>query len=167
MNALAEWNLLPETEAIPPLLACCGSQAFANEVVRNRPYSNLDTLLTKADDIWRSLQERDWLEAFACHPRIGESSTNASHQFSTWSTEEQSRARTAADSVLDSIATKNREYEARHGFIYIVCASGRSAEELLSILDRRLHNTTEVELREAAEQQRQITHLRIRKWLTP
>ncbi len=165
MNALAEWNQLSESDALTPVLACCGSQAFASGVVRSRPYASLDPLLAKADDIWWSLQSSDWLEAFACHPRIGESAANASHQFSAWSSEEQSRARKASESVLDSIARKNREYEARHGFIYIVCASGRSAEELLAILDRRLHNTTEVELREAAEQQRQITHLRIRKWL--
>jgi 2-oxo-4-hydroxy-4-carboxy-5-ureidoimidazoline decarboxylase len=165
MSSLAEWNQLSESDALAPLFACCGSQAFASGVVRNRPYSNLDPLLAKADEIWWSLGEQDWLQAFACHPRIGESTANASHQFSVWSTEEQSRARSAAESVLDSIASKNREYEARHGFIYIVCASGRSADELLAILERRLHNTTEAELREAAEQQRQITHLRIRKWL--
>jgi 2-oxo-4-hydroxy-4-carboxy-5-ureidoimidazoline decarboxylase len=165
MSALAEWSQLPEPDAVTPVLACCGSQAFATAVVRNRPYSNLDSLLTKADEVWWSLTESDWLEAFACHPRIGEAPSSTSRQFSTWSTEEQSQARTAAESVLDSIATKNRKYEARHGFIYIVCANGRSAEDLLAILDRRLHNTTDVELREAAEQQRQITHLRIRKWL--
>jgi 2-oxo-4-hydroxy-4-carboxy-5-ureidoimidazoline decarboxylase len=165
MSALGEWNQLPEIAALTPVLACCGSHAFASELSRNRPYPHLEFLLTKADEIWWSLAEADWLQAFACHPRIGESAANASHQFSAWSIEEQSRARTAGESVLDSIATKNREYEAQHGFIYIVCASGRSAHELLAILDRRLHNTTEVELREAAEQQRQITHLRIRKWL--
>ena len=70
------------------------------------PIANLDSLLAKADDIWWSLQQSDWLEAFACHPRIGESAANASHQFSAWSTEEQSKARTAAESVLDSIAQK-------------------------------------------------------------
>ena len=166
MNALSQWNELPEVEAITPVLACCGSHAFANAVIHGRPYPNLDSLLSHADEIWRSLQEADWLEAFACHPRIGESAPNASRQFSAWSNEEQSKARGAAETVLDSIARKNREYEARHGFIYIVCASGRSADELLAILDRRLHNPTEVEIREAAEQQRQITHIRIRKWLT-
>ena len=165
MSALAAWNQLPEADAFTPILACCGSHAFASGVARNRPYSNLDSLLIEADTVWWGLKKNDWLESFACHPRIGESAATTSHQFSAWSTEEQSRARTAAESILDSIARKNREYEARHGFIYIVCANGRSAEELLAILDHRLHNTTEVELREAAEQQRQITHLRIRKWL--
>jgi 2-oxo-4-hydroxy-4-carboxy-5-ureidoimidazoline decarboxylase len=165
MSALAEWNQLSESDALTPILACCGSHAFASGVVRSRPYLDLDPLLGKADEIWWALEESDWLEAFACHPRIGESAAKASHQFSAWSMEEQSRTRTAAEPLLNSIASKNREYEARHGFIYIVCASGRSADELLAILERRLHNATEVELREAAEQQRQITHLRIRRWL--
>jgi OHCU decarboxylase len=167
MSALAAWNQLPDAEAVPPLLACCGSEAFAKAVVQSRPYADLDELLAAADAVWWSLAESDWLQAFACHPRIGESANHPSRQFSAWSTEEQARARAAADSTLQSIAAKNREYEARHGFIYIVCASGRSAEELLAILDRRLGNPTEVEINEAAEQQRQITHLRIRKWLQP
>ncbi len=167
MSALAAWNQLPEAEALAPVLACCGSHSFARAVIAHRPYADLDSLLAKADEIWWSLAERDWLEAFACHPRIGEAASHPSRQFSAWSTEEQSQARAAAESVLDVIARKNREYEARHGFLYIVCASGRSAEELLAILDRRLGNGTEAELREAAEQQRLITRIRIGKWLTP
>lgn len=165
MSKLADWNQLPEAEALAPVLACCGSNAFATAITRERPYSDVNSLLTKADGIWWSLAKDDWLEAFACHPCIGESPANTSHQFSAWSIEEQSKARTAVEPVLDAISRKNREYEARHGFIYIVCASRKSAEELLAILDRRLTNTTEVEIREAAEQQRLITHLRIRKWL--
>jgi len=166
VTALADWNQLPAPEALSPLLACCGSRAFADALVSARPFADMDTLLAAADKIWWSLGESDWLEAFACHPRIGESATNASHQFSAWSTEEQSKARTPVSSVLDSISAKNREYEARHGFIYIVCASGKSADELLAILERRIGNPTDQEIREAAEQQRQITHIRIRKWLT-
>jgi 2-oxo-4-hydroxy-4-carboxy-5-ureidoimidazoline decarboxylase len=133
LSTLADWNQLPHAEALPPLLACCGSPAFAEGVALARPYANTDSLLAKADEVWWSVTESDWLEAFACHPRIGENPTVASHQFSTWSTEEQSQARTAADAILASIASKNRTYEERHGFIYIVCASGRSAEELLAI----------------------------------
>jgi OHCU decarboxylase len=165
VSTLAHWNQLPEAEALAPVLACCGSQAFAAAVARSRPYADIDALLTKADNIWWSLNQSDWLQAFACHPRIGESPASSSHQFSTWSREEQAKASIAPESVLDSISAKNRDYEARHGFIYIVCASGKSAEELLAILDRRLNNSTEAEIREAAEQQRQITHIRIRKWL--
>jgi OHCU decarboxylase len=166
VSALEEWNRLDAAEAQTSLLACCGSRAFASAVVASRPYPNLDALLAKADAIWWSLPEADWREAFACHPRIGESHANASARFSAWSSQEQSTARAAAEPVLDAIARRNREYEARHGFIYIVCANGRTAEELLAVLDSRLENPTGAELREAAEQQRQITHIRMRKLFT-
>jgi 2-oxo-4-hydroxy-4-carboxy-5-ureidoimidazoline decarboxylase len=166
LSALADWNEQPDAAALGPLLACCGSHAFAEAIVQARPYADINSLLAKADAVWWSLAETDWLEAFACHPRIGEPAKDTSRQFSAWSAEEQSAARVAAESILQSIARKNRDYESRHGFIYIVCANGRSADDLLVTLDRRLHNSTEAELREAAEQQRQITALRIRKWLT-
>jgi 2-oxo-4-hydroxy-4-carboxy-5-ureidoimidazoline decarboxylase len=166
MSPLDDWNALPAKDAIEPILACCGSQAFASALVDARPYASLDSLLLKANMIWWALTESDWLEAFACHPRIGESRPADSHRFAAWSREEQSKAGTAAAPVLASLADKNRQYEVRHGFIYIVCASGRSADELLDILDRRIGNPSAVEIKEAAEQQRQITHLRLRKWLT-
>jgi OHCU decarboxylase len=165
MSSLAEWNLLAAEEAIPPVLACCGSRAFAERVVAARPYASLDELLKTADEVWGSLGEADWLEAFACHPRIGESRSGGSGQFSAWSKEEQAKAKAAPTEVLDVMAEKNREYEARHGFLYIVRASGRSADELLGILEKRIGNSTAVEIREAAEQQRQITNLRLKKWL--
>jgi 2-oxo-4-hydroxy-4-carboxy-5-ureidoimidazoline decarboxylase len=166
VTALDDWNRLPKVDALAPVLACCGSHVFAAAVVEARPYADVEALLARADSIWWLLSESDWLEAFASHPRIGESHANGPRQFAAWSAEEQGKARSAAVAVLDSIAEKNREYEARHGFIYIVYASGKSADELLAILDRRIGNPTEVEIREAAEQQRQITNMRIRKWLT-
>lgn len=164
MNKLDEWNQLPEADAIAPILSCCGSRAFATEVARARPFADAESLFAAADRIWWTLDESHWREAFASHPRIGESASEAG-QFADWSREEQSDARTSTDSVLHSIAEKNREYERRHGFLYIVCASGKSAEELLAILDRRLGNSAEIEIKEATEQQRQITQLRLRKWL--
>ncbi len=167
MSALDAWNQLPESQALAPVLSCCGSQAFARALAQQRPFPDVDALAVTADRIWWSLSKSDWLEAFACHPRIGEQRAHKSSQFSAWSTQEQSQVRVAQSTVLDAIAQKNREYEQRHGFIYIVCASGRSADELLAILDRRLANSTEVEIKEAAEQQRQITQLRLRKWLNP
>lgn len=165
MSRLEEWNRMAASDALPPVLACCGSGAFADAVVNARPFADVPTLLTTSDSIWWSLTESDWLQAFACHPRIGEPPRNTTGQFSAWSSEEQAKTRTAPDPVIDTIRQKNREYEARHGFIYIVCASGRSAEELLAVLNRRIGNPIDEEIREAAEQQRQITHIRIRKWL--
>jgi len=167
VTTLEDWNRLPEEAAVSPILACCGSCRFAARLVKRRPLEDIDSLLSAANEIWWSLDKFDWLEAFACHPRIGQSPARGPHQSSKWSADEQSKARSSDAAVLQVLAAKNLEYERRHGFIYIVCASGRSAEDLLAILDRRLHNSTEAEIREAAENQRQITHLRIRKWLSP
>jgi len=163
---LSEWNELSEADASAVVLACCWSRAFAAGLVALRPFRDLEHLLTCGDEVWWSLGEGDWLEAFACHPRIGESASKSSGQHGVWSKEEQSGTRNAEAAVLELLFEKNKKYEARHGFTYIVCASGKSADELLSILDRRLGNSTEVEILEAAEQQRLITHIRLRKWLT-
>lgn len=165
MSRLAEWNAQSEAEALLPMLACCGSARFAQCMVRARPFADPSTLQDTADEVWWSLTEADWMEAFLCHPRIGESAAGASAQFSKWSAEEQRGARAGSSMVLRSLADKNREYEQRHGFLYIVCANGRTADELLSLLAQRITNSREVEVREAADQQRQITQLRLRKWL--
>ena len=93
MSTLTEWNQLSETEALKPVLACCGSRAFAAAVVRARPYRDLDSLLTRSDDIWWTLEESDLARSLACHPRIGESAGTPSYEFAAWSTEEQSKAR--------------------------------------------------------------------------
>jgi len=113
------------------------------------------------------MQEADWLEAFACHPRIGERkvSMHAGAQSAAWSRTEQARASAASDHVLAEIADGNQRYEQLFGFTYIVCATGKSADEMLAILKRRLGSTRESELREAAEQQRQIMQIRLGKWL--
>lgn len=113
------------------------------------------------------MQEPDWREAFACHPRIGERSAAAlaGGQSTAWSRLEQSRTSAADENLLAELARGNQVYEEQFGFTYIVCATGKSAEEMLAILRRRLANTRDTELREAAEQQRQITQIRLGKWL--
>jgi OHCU decarboxylase len=112
------------------------------------------------------MQEADWLEAFACHPRIGERKvTHVSAQSAAWSRQEQSAAASATERVLSELAEGNALYEERFGFTYIVCATGKSADEMLAILQRRLTNDRAAELREAAEQQRQILQIRLGKWL--
>ena len=166
-DALARWNRLPVHQAEDEILPCCGSQAWARAISEKRPIRDAESLLTAHDEVWRSLAESDWREAFRCHPRIGEAAGPAagSAQSAVWSEEEQGRAGLASTDVKDELAEANRTYEARFSRIFIVCATGRSAAEILGILRRRLGNDDAAELREAAEQQRQIAIIRLKKWL--
>lgn len=164
-TVLAAWNEADQATALEAMLACCGSKRWANGMVDMRPFANVVELSTAADRIWGTMQEQDWLEAFACHPRIGERKAGATGQSAAWSRQEQSRAGTAGEHVLAEIAEGNHIYEQRFGFTYIVCATGKNADEMLAILTRRLAGVRDAELREAAEQQRQIMQIRLGKWL--
>jgi OHCU decarboxylase len=176
MNAtLAAWNAAGEPEALEAMLACCGSKRWAQAMVAQRPIANVRALSEAADRLWSEAQEPDWLEAFACHPRIGErhATVIAKHptyrvaaRSSGWSQQEQSAASAADELVLSELAEDNERYEQRFGFTYIVCATGKSAAEMLTILKQRLAKDRETELREAAEQQRQIMQIRLGKWLS-
>lgn len=148
------------------MLACCGARRWAEAMVALRPIANEDTLRDAADRLWSTMQESDWLEAFANHPRIGERKA-AQDQHAAWSRQEQSAVSSAHENVLVQLATGNEQYEDRFGFTHIVCATGKSAPELLEILNSRLNSSREAELLAAAEQQRQITQIRIGKWLNP
>jgi OHCU decarboxylase len=135
-------------------------------MVALRPIGNVTQLSEAADRVWSTMQEADWLEAFACHPRIGERKAAAASAPSVaWSRQEQSSINAANQNSLAKLAEGNALYERRFGFAYIVCATGKSAEEMLAILKRRLVGSREAELREAAEQQRQIMQIRLGKWL--
>ena len=158
MSGLAAVNAMAEVEAGAALLACCGSKRWAWRMAEERPFSGEADLFADADRIWSELSKEDWLEAFAAHPRIG---ARASGQAAL----EQAGARGASAETLAALARANREYEARFGYIFIVCASGRSAEEMLDLCRRRLHNAPAEELKVAAEEQRKITRLRLEKML--
>ncbi|HEX9959613.1 MAG TPA: 2-oxo-4-hydroxy-4-carboxy-5-ureidoimidazoline decarboxylase, partial [Pyrinomonadaceae bacterium] len=121
----------------------------------------------KAAQIWLNLDAPDWLEAFAAHPKIGARAAAPKQQARSaeWSRGEQSGARSADDSVLDALAEANRLYERKFGYIFIVRATGKSAEEMLEICRRRLNNNAETELPIAAEEQRKITEIRLNKLL--
>ena len=163
---LAAWNEADARAATRAMLACCSARRWADVMVALRPYSSVESLSITADEVWSTMEEPDWLEAFAAHPRFGERTASAANSVSNkWSQQEQSSARNAAQQVLEKLSEANRQYEERIGFTYIVCATGKSADEMLSILQRRLMNDRETELREAAEQQRQILQVRIGKWL--
>jgi len=165
---------------------CCGSTEWAARMTAARPFATSDAMLVTADAIWIALDESDWREAFAAHPRIGERASGAggagrasgagragvagaagrAGASSAWSAQEQAGVSSADDEVLDRLGAKNREYVDRFGYIFIVCATGKSADEMLTRLEQRLTNDPAVEIRVAAEEQRQITQLRLRKLLT-
>lgn len=132
-----------------------------------RPFGNVDELLTKAGGTWSSLCPADWLEAFRAHPKIGEKKAAAgqSEEARKWSAQEQSGITDAAAATIASLAAGNRDYVQRFGFIFIVCATGKSSEEMLAILQARLQNDAETEISVAAEEQRKITRLRLEKLL--
>lgn len=166
-ETLERWNRLSVADAENEISACCGSRAWARGVANRRPILGEAALLAASDETWRGLSEADWMEAFRSHPRIGESRAERSTggQSASWSALEQSGVASDEDTVKAALADGNREYEKRFGHIFIVCATGKSASEILGILRRRLQNDAPTELREAAEQQRQITQIRLKRWL--
>ena len=171
-DILARWNRLPIDEATRMILPCCGSKAWAQGMVARRPFADEASLLAASDETWHSLTRSDWMEAFRSHPRIGESrpASSSSTRSPTaksveWSAQEQRNVGDAEAATKIALANANREYERRFNRIFIVCATGKSASEILEILHRRLTNGAETELHEAAEQQRQITQIRLGKWL--
>lgn len=163
---LARWNALPEMEAEEEIVPCCGSQQWARELARLRPFGSSAELSAASDRVWWSLGHEDWEEAFRSHPRIGErkAPVAATNKSAAWSRQEQDGIQAQDAATLAELARRNEEYEARFGRVFLVCAAGKSAAEMLEILKWRLDNDSERELREAAEQQRQITQLRLRKW---
>jgi len=171
-DALKRLNSLPVAEAHAEMLACCGSSLWAREMVARRPFSDSAELFAAADQIWRSLGRDGWLEAFASHPQIGEKrgekqiESEAGQQLSSrWSADEQSGTKRNPAEVMTRLAEGNRAYRQRFGYIFIVCATGKTASEMLAILERRLHNDASAELAIAAEEQRQIMRLRLEKLL--
>jgi allantoicase len=164
-------NALPAGQAEAELLACCGSREWARQVAAARPWPGFDDLAATADRVWAGLGRDDWLEAFAAHPRIGARASAApagtSGTGAGWSGREQAGAAAADAAVLAGLAEGNRDYQARFGHIFLVCASGRAAAELLDELRRRLGNDPATELRVAAEEQRKITRLRLDKLVRP
>ncbi len=166
-TALERLNALSPEEAEARLLSCCGSAAWARGVAAARPFRSEGDLAEAADRIWRGLSRADWLEAFAAHPRIGPRVAAGAGHTAAWSREEQRGTDGASPGTLASLDAVNREYESRFGHVFIVCASGRTADEMLSLARQRLGNEPGTELALAAEEQRKITQLRLEKLLAP
>lgn len=166
-EVLARWNRLPSKEAAEEILPCCGSKAWAERMTAQRPIAGEIALLAACDLACRNLVESDWLEAFRSHPRIGESiSASNSARSAAWSREEQRSVESKNDDMKMMMTEGNRTYEERFGRTFIICATGKSSAEILDSLRQRLRNDDATEFSQAAEQQRQIAHLRLKKWLS-
>ena len=168
MHDLAWLNSLSDGEAAKELLQCCGSKRWAAKMVETRPFHSLTELITRANEIWWSLDRDDWLEAFRSHPKIGEkkAAESVSAQSKSWSGQEQAGVNTASAETSGTLATLNRDYEQRFGYIFIICATGKTSAEMLVALRERLAHDPSDELPIAAGQQSKITELRLKKLLT-
>jgi 2-oxo-4-hydroxy-4-carboxy-5-ureidoimidazoline decarboxylase len=161
---LSGLNALPPHEAAEQLRACCGSSRWVEAMLARRPFEGVEDLLAAADEAWRATGPQDWAEAFAHHPRIGERHAAApvSATAGAWSAGEQGVAAGSGAAARAALAEANEAYERRFGRSYIVCAAGRSAEEMLADLAARMRNDPDRERAIAAEEQRKITRLRLR-----
>jgi OHCU decarboxylase len=169
VTKLRDLNNLPPHAAEPLFAACCGAPGWVQGMLARRPFASLDALLAASDEVCGRLSNDQWLAAFAHHPRIGEQSAAAdvSETAKRWSEGEQAGAAASDAGAQASLREAQRLYELRFGYIFIICASGRSAEEIMSELQRRLRNDPDTELRAAADEQRKITRLRLEKLVGP
>ena len=158
---------MPEPQANKLFAECCGASRWVSGMLSRRPFRSRAAVLSMADEIWRSLGPADWREAFSHHPRIGErkSAMPPHERGSAWAAREQSGVERAGDDVRAELAAANSKYEQRFGYIFIVFATGKTAEEMLALARERLRNDPDTELRLAAEEQRKITRLRLDKLL--
>ena len=162
---LIDFNSQSKEFAFKEVFNCCGSTSWATQVVSNRPFSTVEKLKLVSDEIWRNISVEDILEAFTHHPKIGDKKSLEKKFASTsnWATNEQSGVDKAEINILEELAKGNLEYENKFGFIFIVCATGKTADEMLKLLNERLPNSIEEEIRIAALEQNKITHLRLDK----
>jgi allantoicase len=168
-KSLERFNHLPHQRALRALLDCCGSKKWAQQMAARRPFAGESELFEAADKTWSALAREDWLEAFQHHPPIGETRAKAgqSTTASRWSAKEQSSAQKATPEVLEALASQNRAYAEKFGYVFLICATGKRSEEILNALRQRLPNDPDAELRIAAEEQRKITRLRLEKVFEP
>ena len=160
-------NRLPAEEARVVLERCCGCRRWVEQMVARRPFVNLNHLLGIAQAFWMGLAPDDWREAFAHHPRIGDLESLQRRYATTadLASREQAAVATASRVTLEALSEGNRAYEERFGYIFIVFASGRGADEMLTLLRQRLGNEPETELKNAAQEQWKIMRLRLDKLL--
>jgi OHCU decarboxylase len=162
MINVAWLNAMSEQDASEAFLTCCGASRWAEQMTARRPYVDETQLLNIAREVWHDLQATDWLQAFAAHPQIGGKPSPAS-KTAAWSAGEQAGVANAKDATRTALADVNRRYQEKFGWIFIVCATGKSADEMLTLLRQRLDNDPAEELGIAAAEQEKITLLRLHK----
>ena len=164
---LAELNTLDNHQLKEELAKCCGSSTWVKMMATYFPADSIEDILDEAETMWYECSEDDWKEAFTHHPKIGdvESLTKKFTSTAQWASGEQSGVNTASAETIKALAEDNRLYEEKFGYIFIVCATGKSAEEMLSILQARLKNEPADEIKIAAAEQNKITRLRLQKLL--
>jgi 2-oxo-4-hydroxy-4-carboxy-5-ureidoimidazoline decarboxylase len=164
---LIELNQLSPSQLKEELTKCCGSSAWVEKIASLFPFDTTESLLQQAHDVWNRLTQKDWLEAFQQHPKIGDVNSLTEKFASTakWASGEQASVHQASQKTIEKLAEGNRQYEAKFGYIFIVCATGKSAEEMLKILLSRLPNEPGMEIKIAAAEQAKITLIRLEKLL--
>lgn len=162
---IAEFDHLSESEKCEALFKCCGSTTWVNLMLPVFPVEDLVDLLQYADEKWDECNRTDWLEAFTHHPKIGDKNLLRAKFAATaaWASNEQAGVNSASDDVIDALAQGNQDYETKFGYIFIVCATGKSAAEMLYLLRSRLPNDPEKEIEIAAAEQAKITRIRLEK----
>lgn len=165
---LPELNELPLTQLQATLTTCCGSTAWVNEMAKLFPVESRESLFEQAEAIWFACSENDWREAFDHHPKIGDINSLKKKYANTeaLAANEQSGVATASPETLEKLAEGNRLYEEKFGYIFIVCATGKSADDMLDILESRLPNSPDDEILIASQEQNKITLIRLDKLLT-
>ena len=164
---IESFNSLTDSEAFKEFEMCCGATNWVKRIIASRPIDSKGALLKVAEEIWFSLKSEDWLEAFTHHPKIGdiESLREKFHNTKSISENEQSVVNDASENTLKNLAKSNQLYEDKFGFIFIVCATGKSADQMLTLIKMRLNNNIETEMQNAAKEQNKITQLRLEKLL--
>ena len=165
---LAELNALPESRARQELERCCGAARWVDMMLKSRPFKDKHAVFSHSEATWSAMQPRDWLDAFQHHPRIGGKDALRAKFASTkdWAQGEQASVAAAGEATLDALERGNADYEDKFGFIFIVCATGKSAAQMLALLNERLPNHGSKELKIAAAEQIKITNIRLEKLLT-
>ncbi len=159
------FNQLPRNDAQSELIKCCSSLSWVEKMVKGRPYNDFLDLIEASEKIWFSLNKGDWLEAFSGHPKIGDVSSLKKKFAETkiWANNEQAGMNNATNEIIKELAHYNEIYEQKFGFIFIVCATGKSAQEMLNLIKLRYENTPDEEIKIAVIEQSKITKLRLEK----